>query len=218
MTQTRLITLTDPRAPAAEAFRTLRTNLMYSSVDRALTTILVTSPAEADDKSVVLANLAVTFAQAGNRTILVDADLRRPEQQSIWGVSNERGLSTMMLDDKALADPPLIQSEVANLWLLPTGPLPPVPADVLSSPRMSEIIGLLKARASYILFDSPPVLAASDAALLGSRLDGVLIVVRAGHTRRDHTARARQALDRVHARILGAVLSNAPRENSGKYG
>ncbi len=218
MTQTRLITLTDPRAPAAEAFRTLRTNLMYSSVDKALTTILVTSPAEADDKSVTLANLAVTFAQAGNRTILVDADLRRPDQHQIWGINNDRGLSTMMLDDKALADPPLVQSEVANLWLLPTGPLPPVPADVLSSPRMSEIIGVLKARASFILFDSPPVLAASDAALLGSRLDGVLIVVRAGHTRRDHTARARQALDRVHARILGAVLSNAPRENSGKYG
>lgn len=218
MTQTKLITLTDPRAAAAEAFRTLRTNLMYSSVDRALTTILVTSPAEGDEKSIVLANLAVTFAQAGNRTILVDADLRRPQQHQIWGANNERGLSTMMLDDKAIADPPLATTEVSNLWLLPTGPLPPVPADVLSSPRMSEIIGVLKARAAFILFDSPPVLAASDAALLGSRLDGVLIVVRAGHTRRDHTARARQALDRVHARVLGAVLSDAPRENSGKYG
>jgi non-specific protein-tyrosine kinase len=119
----------------------------------------------------------------------------------------------MMLEDAALAEPPLIETPVKNLWLLPSGKLPPVPADVLSSQRMNQIIGVLKARAHYILFDSPPVLAATDAALLGSKTDGVLLVVRAGHTRREHTARARQTLERVHVRLLGAVLSNAPRED-----
>lgn len=213
MTETKLVTLTDPRSAAAEAFRTLRTNLMFSSVENPLSTIVVTAPAAIDDKSLVAANLAVTLAQSDNRTILVDADLRKPAQHSLWGVSNERGLSTMMLEDAALAEPPLVETSVKNLWLLPSGKLPPVPADVLSSQRMNQIIGVLKARAHYILFDSPPVLAATDAALLGSKTDGVLLVIRAGHTRREHTARARQTLERVHVRLLGAVLSNAPRED-----
>lgn len=206
-----LITLTDPRSAAAEAYRTLRTNLMFSSVEKPISTLLVTSPAENADKSTVLANLAVTFAQGGNKTILVDSDLRQPEQHKIWGVENTRGLTTMMLEDTALSSPPLVQTDVENLQLLPSGELPPTPADVLSSQRMNEVISVLKARANYVLFDGPPVLAAADAALLGSKLDGVLLVVRAGRTRRDQAARAKQTLERVHVRVVGAVLSHAPR-------
>lgn len=215
MSHAKLITLTDPRAPAAEAYRTLRTNLTFSSVEKPLMTLLVAAAANADNKSAVVANLAVTFAQAGNRTILVDCDLRRPAQHDIWGVDNARGLSTMMLEDTALANPPLVETGVPNLSLLPTGPLPPVPADVIGSQRMNEIIGLLKARANYVLFDAPPVLAATDAALLGAKLDGVLLVVRAGATRRDHTTRALQALERVRVRLLGAVLIDARSERAG---
>jgi non-specific protein-tyrosine kinase len=219
MANTKLITLNDPRSEAAEAFRSLRTNLMFSSVEEPLHTLLVTSAAQSDGKSSIIANLAVTFAQGGNKTILVDADLRRPSQHEIWGISNERGLTTMMLEESAMSTPPLAQTAIENLQILPSGPLPPNPADVLSSQRMMGVIGVLKARANYVLFDSPPVLAATDAALLGSKLDGVLLVVRAGHTRREQTARARQALDRVHVRVVGAVLSNAPRENAGRiYG
>ena len=208
-----LITLTDPRSAAAEAYRTLRTNLMFSSVERPTSTLLVTSAAQSEDKSAVLANLAVTFAQAGNRTILVDADLRRPLQHEIWGIDNAAGLTTMMLEDRAMSTPPLAQTDIPNLMVLPSGPKPPVPADVISSQRMTDVISVLKARAHYILFDAPPVLAASDAALLGVKLDGALMAVRAGVTRRDQVARAREALDRVHVRLLGVVLTNAPREN-----
>jgi capsular exopolysaccharide synthesis family protein len=217
MANTKLITLNDPRSEAAEAFRTLRTNLMFSSVEEPLHTLLITSAAQSDGKSSVIANLAVTFAQGGNKTILVDSDLRRPSQHEIWGISNERGLTTMMLEESAMSTPPLAQTAIENLQILPSGPLPPNPADVLGSQRMMGVIGVLKARANYVLFDSPPVLAATDAALLGSKLDGVLLVVRAGHTRREQTARARQTLDRVHVRVVGAVLSNAPRENAGRY-
>lgn len=217
MANAKLITLNDPRSSAAEAFRSLRTNLMFTSVEHPIDTLLVTSAAVSEDKSLVLANLAVTFAQSGNKTILVDSDLRRPAQHDIWGVANDRGLTTMMLEDAAMSAPPLVQTEVNNLLLLPSGPLPPVPADVLSSQRMSDVIGVLKARAHYILFDSPPVLAATDAALLGAKLDGVLLVVRVGATRRDQTARAKQALERVHVRVLGAVMTNAPRESMGSY-
>jgi capsular exopolysaccharide synthesis family protein len=217
MANAKLITLTDPRSAASEAFRTLRTNLMFSSVEQPISTLLVTSAAQSEGKSVMLANLAVAFAQGGHKTILVDADLRRPSQHELWGKSNERGLTTMMLDNTALSTPPLLDTEVPNLQLLLSGTLPPNPADVISSPRMAEIIGLLKARAHYILFDGPPVLAASDAALLGTKVDGVLLVIKAGHTRREHAARARQALERVHVRVVGAVLSNAPSDNTGGY-
>lgn len=214
MANSKLITLTDPRSAAAEAYRTLRTNLMFTSVDRPITTLAVTSPATSEEKSLMLANLAVTFAQSGNKTILVDSDLRRPTQHEIWGVKNERGLTTMMLEESAMSNPPLIETEIPNLSLLPSGILPPVPADVLSSPRMNDVIGVLKARAHYVLFDSSPVLAATDAALLGAKLDGIILVVRAGQTRRDHAAHARQTLERVNVRILGAVMTNAPRETT----
>jgi non-specific protein-tyrosine kinase len=217
MADKKLITLAEPRSAAAEAYRALRTNLMFSSVEKPITTLLISSPAESDGKSTLIANLAVTFAQGGHKTILVDSDLRKPSQHDIWGISSERGLTTMMLEDAALANPPLVSVGVDNLQVLPSGPLPQVPADLLGSQRMNEIVGVLKARASFVLFDSPPVLAVTDAALLGSKLDGVLLVVRAGHTRREHTARAKQALERVHARIVGAVLSDAPRESMGKY-
>jgi len=214
MAKTTLITLSDPRSAAAEAYRSLRTNLMFTSIEKPITAFAVTSPSSSEDKSLVLANLAVTFAQSGNKTIKIDGDLRRPAQHEIWGVSNERGLTTMMLDDAALSNPPLIETEVRNLSILPAGILPPVPADVLSSPKMSSVIGVLKARAHYLLFDSSPVLAATDAALLGAKLDGVVLIVRAGTTRRDHAARARETLERVHVKVLGAVMTNAVRETS----
>lgn len=218
MAKANLVTLVDPRSAAAEAYRTLRTNLMFSSVEHPIHTLLVTAAARGEYKSTALANLAVTFAQAGNKTIIVDADLRRPSQHSIWGLPNDRGLTTMILEESALASPPLLDTEVEHLQVLPAGPLPPNPADVLSSQRMGEIIGTLKARAAYVLFDSPPVLAVTDAALLGTRVDGVLLAVRAGTTRRDHALRAREALERVHVRVVGAVLTNALDESDSAYG
>lgn len=217
MANTDLVTLSNPTSSAAEAFRTLRTNLMFISPTKALHTLVMTATAEADDKSIALANLAVTFAQAGNKTILVDSDMRRPTQHEIWGVDNSRGLTTMMIEDSSLANPPLLTTSVENLRLLPSGPKPAVPADILSSHRMSEIIGLLKARADYVLFDAPPVLAATDAVLLGHKVDGILLVIRSGHTRRDHALQARQALERVHVPLIGTVLTNAPRERMRQY-
>ncbi|MDX2140226.1 MAG: CpsD/CapB family tyrosine-protein kinase [Chloroflexota bacterium] len=212
-----LITLNDSRSAAAEAYRTLRTNLMFMSVERPVSTILVTAVNDSEDKSLVAANLAVAFAQAGNNTILIDADMRRPTQHTLWGLENKHGLTTMFSEDSALSSPPLQPTSVPNLSLLASGALPPVPSDLLSNQRLNQIIGVLKARAHYLIFDSPPALAATDAALLGVKLDGALLVVRAGSTRRDHTQRAQLALERVHVRLLGVVLTNAPRENTGNY-
>ncbi|MBN8633767.1 MAG: CpsD/CapB family tyrosine-protein kinase [Anaerolineae bacterium] len=190
---------------------------MFASVERPLETLLVTSSAQSEDKSVVLANLAVTFAQAGNKTIIVDADLRRPAQHELWGIANERGLTDMILQDTAMSSPPLVATDIPNLSVLPSGKLPPVPSDVLSSAKMSEVIGVLRARAHYILFDAPPILVAADAALLGAKVDGVVLAMRVGATRRDQAARAKQTLERVHVRLLGVALTNAPRENVSGY-
>ncbi len=205
-----LITLTEPRSPAAEAYRALRTNLTFAALDKPIGTLVVTSPAPGEGKSTTLANLAVTMAQGERRTILVDADLRRPSLHEIFQVPNDRGLTTMFVDSAAMADPPLVETGVENLLLLPSGPLPPNPADLLGSQRMEEVIATLRERADLVLFDAPPVVAVTDAAVLGTKVDGVLLVVRAGHTRRDHAQRAKELLERVHVRIVGAVLTNVP--------
>jgi len=203
-----LVTLTDPRSPIAEAYRGLRTNLEFSSLDHPLKTLLVTSAAPEEGKSTILANLAVTIAQAGKRVILVDCDLRRPSLHQIFGVDEELGLTSMVVDDEALAAPPLRETGVPGLQLLSGGPLPPNPSDILGSRRMEEIIRLLADRADMVMFDAPPVIAVTDAVVLASRVDGVLLVISAGKTKREHVQRARDLLNKVNARLVGAVLNN----------
>jgi capsular exopolysaccharide synthesis family protein len=206
-----LITLSDPRSAEAEAYRSLRTNLIFNNAAKPISTLMIASTNHDDDKSRIAANLAITFAQIGHKTILVDADLRNPTQSQLWGLNASQGLTTMIQDDGAMSTPPLHNTSVANLQVLTTGPLPDSPADILGSQRMRALIGVLKARAAYVIFDVPPVLAATDAPLLASQVDGVLLVVRAGHTRRDDALRSRQALDQVQANILGVTLTNAPK-------
>jgi non-specific protein-tyrosine kinase len=210
----KLITLRDPRSPAAEAFRTLRTNLIFSSLDHPLTTLLVTSATPEEEKSLTLANLAVTMAQGGRATILVDCDLRRPHQHELFGVPAEPGLTSMILDASRRDEPALAATGVENLWLLPAGPLPPNPADLLSSRRMESLIATLKSRADIVLFDAPPVVVVTDAALLASKLDGVLLVVSAGQTKREHAQRAKELLEKINVRLVGAVLTNAQVDTS----
>ncbi len=211
-----LITLRDPRSPAADAYRTLRTNLSFSSLDKPLETLGVTAPAEESGKAITAANLAVTFAQLGKKVVLVDADLRRPTLHQIWGVDNANGLTTMLLE--ALEHPPLVATEVETLSLLPSGTLPANPVDVLASTRMDQVIEQLKEIADILVFDMPPVLVAADASVLGQKLDGITLVVRANHTRRDHTSQAKQQLDHVKINLLGAVLVDAsPDRTSREY-
>jgi|SRR5690554_1740156 capsular exopolysaccharide synthesis family protein len=218
MPNPKLITLSDPRSPAAEAYRTLRTNLMFSSVDRAIRALVVSSAAPGEGKSTAAANLAVTLAQSGQRTILVDCDLRKPGQHTIWGLPNEQGLTTMMLETSALDRPPLQSAGLENLSVLTSGPQPPYPADVIGSRRMDEIIAALREQADYVIFDAPPVLAVTDAALLALKTDGLLLVLRAGVSRRDQTARAKEELERISVPLIGAVLLDAPRDSSvGAY-
>jgi len=203
-----LITIVDPRSPISEAYRSLRTNLEFSSLDKPVKTMLVTSAGPEEGKSTTLANLAVTLAQADKRVILVDCDLRRPSQHQIFGAKNSLGLTTMVVDEEAFQNPPLQESEVPGLLLLSSGPLPPNPSELLGSRRMEEIIASLKERADIVLFDAPPIIAVTDAAVLASKVDGVLLVIKAGTAKREHVKRARALLEKVNARLMGAVLND----------
>lgn len=214
----RLITLSAPRSPVAEAFRTLRTNIDFSSLDKSLRTLLMTSPSPHEGKSTTLANLAIVMAQAEKRTVLVDADLRRPSLHTLFDVGNDKGLTTMFVDAEALQKPPLQEVGVPNLLLLPSGPLPPNPAELLGSKRMEEVLSILSQQADIVLFDAPPVIVVTDAVVLGRRVDGVLLVIEAGQTRRDHAQRAKELLDKVNVRVIGAVLNNVSQDSAmGDY-
>ena len=203
-----LITVADPRSPVSEAYRTLRTNLDFSSLDKPIKTMLLTSAGPEEGKSTVLANMAVATAQAGRKVILVDGDLRRPTLHSIFNRKNDVGLTTMIVDDAAMESPPLQDTGVEGLQLVSSGPLPPNPSELLGSRRMEEIIAALLERADVVLFDAPPVVAVTDAAVLATKVDGVLLVINAGGTKRDYATAAKARLEKVNANLLGAVLNN----------
>jgi non-specific protein-tyrosine kinase len=211
-----LITLTDPRSPISEAYRSLRTNLSFYSLDKPIRSLVVTSPAKAEGKSDTVANLAVTMAQSGRKTILVDCDLRRPLLHTFFDVQTEPGFTNIILDEAV--DLPLQETGIENLWLLTSGPKPPNPADLLGSRKTDQLLEKLKEMADIILFDAPPVIAVTDAAVLGAKVDGVLLVINAGQTRRDHAERAKELLEKARVRVVGATLINAPRDSTiGEY-
>lgn len=203
----RLVTFANPRSPAAEAYRQLRTNIQFSSLDRPLKTLLVTSTNPEEGKSTTLANLAITIAQTGSKVLIVDCDLRRPSIHTIFGIKNTVGLTSAMVDMSSAALPTQ-DVGIPNLSVLTAGPLPPNPSELLGSQRMQELMIRLKESADYVLFDSPPVIAVTDAAVLASKLDGVLLVINAGHTKREMAKKAKAALDKVNANIVGVVLNN----------
>lgn len=212
-----IITLTDPGSSAAEAYRALRTNIEFSSVDEKVQTLVVTSSTPTDDKSLTVANLAVAMADGDRPVILVDADLRRPNQHLLFGLPNESGFTSLFRDDDALQKPPLQTISNTSLQVLTSGPLPPIPSQLLASQKMDKVLQHLTSLADIIIFDTPPVITVNDASLLASKVDGVLLIVRAGGTKRDHVKAAKDRLDKVNARLIGAVLTNAHIDRSLQY-
>jgi succinoglycan biosynthesis transport protein ExoP len=213
----KLITMKHPRSIIAEAYRILRTNIQFSAIDKPLKSIVVSSPNPIEGKSVTIANLAVVMAQAGARVVIVDSDLRRPVIHKIFNLPNTEGLTSVLLQDRPLADGYLQSTEVENLQVLTTGPLPPNPSELLSSQKMTDLIENLKEEADVILLDSPPSLPVTDAAVLSSKTDGTLLVTDAGTTRRGAARRAKEDLMRVGANILGVVLNKFSVRGASSY-
>jgi succinoglycan biosynthesis transport protein ExoP len=213
----KLITSKHPRSVIAEAYRILRTNIQFSAIDKPLKTIVVGSPNPIEGKSVTIANLGVVMAQAGARVVIVDSDLRRPVIHKIFNLPNTEGLTNALLQDRPLADGYLQSTEVENLQVLTTGPLPPNPSELLSSQKMTDLIENLKEEADVVLLDSPPSLAVTDAVVLASKADGMLLVADAGTTRRDSARQAKEDLMRVGANILGVVLNQLSVRSARSY-
>ena len=201
-----LVTQTAPRSPAAEAYQSLRTNIEFSGLDNSLRSLLVTCPDAETKKSDALANLAVVMADAGDRVIVVDGDLRRPQQHRIFQVNGDEGLTNWLRDG---GDPALSATRIPQLRVLAAGPLPPNPVALLSYKRLAQLLSLLTKEADYVLIDAPPLLAVTDAALWASQVDGTLLAVTAGRTKREQAQRAKEVLQKVKSNILGAVLLDA---------
>jgi capsular exopolysaccharide synthesis family protein len=214
----KLITHQPGHSPAGEAYRMLRSNIQFMVGDRPLRTLLVTSASPMEGKSVTLANTGVVFAQNGLRTILVDSDLRRPVLHKIFQVPNRVGLSnTLLAPVTKLSEEAIQPTEVENLYVMTSGPLPPNPSELLGSARMSQLIGELAKAADMVIFDSPPVLLATDAALLANRLDGTLLITDAGRTRRGAVVRAVDQLQRAGTNLLGGVVNRLQKKPGGYY-
>ncbi|MGH9682898.1 MAG: GumC family protein [Candidatus Acidiferrales bacterium] len=211
-----LLSYAQPKSQISEAFRALRTSLLLSQADHPPQVILVTSALPREGKTTAAVNLAVTFAQLGDRTLLMDADLRKPGVRRALNlnVGKDVGLSSYLAGVSTLDEVCIPHPAINNLVALTTGPVPPSPADLLSSHRMSEAISELRRRFKFIVIDSPPIMAATDAVILSAQTDGVLLVVRSGETPKEAFTRSRDLLAAVKSRLLGAVLnavdSNAP--------
>jgi capsular exopolysaccharide synthesis family protein len=212
-----LIALKEPRSPLVEAYRALRTNVQFSLVSNPSASLLVTSAGPKEGKSTTLANLGVVLAQAGKRVILADTDLRRPTLHDFFETPREPGLTDLLLLEEPEVEKFLKPTRVEGLRLLPSGPLPPNPSELLSSPQAAQIIDDLKHQADVVLFDSPPVLAVTDATILATRVGGVLLVLDAGTTRSGSILQAKEALNQVGAKILGAVLNRLKDGSRGYY-
>jgi capsular exopolysaccharide synthesis family protein len=211
-----LVASIESKAPESEAYRTLRTNIQFSSVDRPTRTLLVTSSGPSEGKSTTAANLAVVMAQTGKRVIAVDADLRRPVLHRVFGVPNNTGITTALLAGDALSlEGHLRPTKIENLSLLTSGPIPPNPSEILGSHRMAGLIESLTQAADMVIFDSPPVLAVTDAAVMGRQVDGVVLVVDARQTREQVLARAVSELQNTGANLLGVVLNRLDSRSGG---
>lgn len=203
-----------PKSVVSEAYRTLRTNIQYSSFDKKIKTILVTSAEAAEGKSTVSGNLALAFAQNENKVIIIDCDLRKPSVHKNFKISNLSGLSEVLIGKAELKD--VVQHRNNNLDVLTSGKIPPNPAEMLSSSVMTNLIEKLKGDYDIVILDSAPIGAVTDAQILSTKVDGTILVTRAERTKREAVLEAKNSLEKVGANILGCVL-HAVENTKGKY-
>jgi capsular exopolysaccharide synthesis family protein len=211
-----LVVFKDPTCLAAEACRSIRTNMLFISAQQDFSVFSVTSPGPKDGKTTVAIALAVTMAQAGGRILLVDADMRRPRVHKSFGLKSDTGISSVMAGDIQLKDA-ICKSEVPNLDVLPCGPMPPNPAELLHTERFRQILVQCRGNYDRVILDSPPIGPVTDPAIIGGATDGVVLVLRAGHSTRVATQFARRQLADAGARILGLVINQTDRRGRG-YG
>lgn len=212
----RLVVRDDPKSPAAESIRTLRTNLQYLSLDKPLKSIMVTSALPGEGKTSIAGNLALALADAGLETILAGVDLRKPTLHKMFDLSNAIGITSILTGRVTLGEA-LQDSGHPGLRILPAGPVPPSPAELLGSRAMRSLIAELERTADMVIFDAPPVISVTDAALLAPAIGGTLLVVSLNQTPRDFARQAKAQLEKVKARVLGVVVNRIEIKRSESY-
>ena len=213
-----LVTVWDPSSLASEAYRTLRTSILYTLVDAPPKVIVVTSPGTGEGKSTVCANLAVTLAQAGKKTLVVDCDFRRPVMHELFGLSNVQGIVNVLVEENNAEQACQEPLRDLSLKVLTVGPIPPNPAELLGSRRLAEFLSDAREKFDYVLVDSPPTGLVSDPAILAAQADGVLLAVDAQRTRKVALRKAMRGLNAVGTTVLGTVINKTKGSPGGNYG
>ncbi|OZM56398.1 capsular biosynthesis protein [Lottiidibacillus patelloidae] len=210
-----IITHRSPKSSVSEQYRTLRTNIEFAAVDESLRTFMVTSANPSEGKSTTVANLAVVFAQQDKKVLLVDADMRRPTVHYTFRTDNIKGL-TNYLTKQATLEEVVCETEVNNLQIISCGPIPPNPAELLSSKAMDLFIEEALQMFDIVIFDTPPVLAVTDAQVLANKVQGVVLVVNSGRTETESALKTKDLLTNAKAKLLGVVL-NEKKQKQGEY-
>lgn len=217
--ESQLLIHMDTRSALAEAFRQLRTSILLSTAGHAPKSLLITSSLPAEGKTTTAINTAISLAQTGAKVLIIDADMRRPRLHSVFNLSNAAGLSSLLaaeLSEQEVLD--VIQfDEGANLHLLPSGPIPPNPAELVGSEQMSNLLKTLYGKFTHVVVDSPPIASFTDGVLIASMVDGVILVVHAGKSSRQVVRRSKQLLNDIGAKIFGVVLNNANLKSQDNY-
>jgi len=203
-----------PQSVLAEAYRTLRTNIQYSSFDKKVKSIVVTSSEPGEGKSTTCSNLAIAFAQNGERVVLIDCDLRKPSMHRIFKISNIEGLSDILIGKEKFEN--IVKKDIENLYLIPAGKIPPNPAEMLGSKNMEKLLEKLKEEFDIIILDTAPLQAVTDAQILSTKVDATILVVKSNVTNKDSLLQAKSLLEKVGANIIGTIL-NGVEEKRGKY-
>jgi len=206
----------NPKSPITEQYRTIRTNLQFAAIDDDLRSMIVTSSGPGEGKSVTTANLAVVYAQQGKKVLLVDADLRKPTVHYTFRLDNLRGLSNILVGEKTLEET-ANETDVDNLDVISCGPIPPNPSELLASQKMKQFLSEALLTYDIVIFDTPPVLAVTDAQIMANIVDGSLLVIRSKMTEYEAAMKAKEALEPAQAKLLGTVLNDREKKQANYY-